>query len=85
MVFEMRLKGVLCHRLAADDETSHALHRRLTLLAWLEALGAEFGDEIIGMKRFKAAIQSFTMCFSAPTTVLNAIMVEAYKKCVLRA
>jgi len=27
---------------------------RLTLLAWLEALGAEFGDEIIGMKRFKA-------------------------------
>lgn len=33
--------------------------------------------------RFKSAIQYFTLCFSAPTHVLNAIMVEAYKKCVL--
>ena len=37
----------------------------------------------VGGKRFKAAIEAFTLCFSAPSTVLNAIMVEAYKKCLL--
>jgi len=39
----------------------------------------------IGHKRFKSAIQYLTLAFSAPTHVLNAIMVEAYKKCVLCA
>ena len=37
----------------------------------------------VGLKRFRAAVDSFTLCFSAPTAVLNAIMVEAYKKCML--
>jgi len=39
----------------------------------------------VGFKRYKSAIQYLTLCFSAPTHVLNAIMVEAYKKCVLCA
>jgi len=39
----------------------------------------------IGAKRFKPAIQYLTLCFSAPSHVLNAIMVEAYKKCLLCA
>ena len=37
----------------------------------------------VGSKRFKAASQYLTLAFSAPSQVLNAIMVEAYKKCVL--
>jgi len=37
----------------------------------------------IGFKRYKTAIQYLTLAFSAPTHVLNSIMVEAYKKCLL--
>jgi len=36
-----------------------------------------------GLKSYRAAIQHFTLCVSAPTHVLNAIMLEAYKKCLL--
>lgn len=36
-----------------------------------------------GLKRYKAAVESFALCVSAPTHVLNAIMLEAYKKCLL--
>ena len=37
----------------------------------------------VGLKRFRAAIQLFMLCVSAPTHVLNTIMLEAYKKCLL--
>jgi len=37
----------------------------------------------VGLKQFPLAIQYFTLAFSAPSSVLNAIMVEAYKKCAL--
>jgi len=37
----------------------------------------------VGLKHFQSAIQYFTLGFSAPSTVLNAIMVESYKKCAL--
>ena len=33
-----------------------------------------------GMKRYRSATQYFTLCVSAPTHVLNTIMLEAYKK-----
>ena len=36
-----------------------------------------------GLKRYKSAINYFTLCVSAPTHVHNAIMIEAYKKCLL--
>lgn len=39
----------------------------------------------IAFKDFKQAMQSFMLCCSAPCTVLHAIMVEAYKKCVFCA
>mmetsp|Transcript_54451 Transcript_54451/g.125461 ORF Transcript_54451/g.125461 Transcript_54451/m.125461 type:complete len:436 (-) Transcript_54451:514-1821(-) len=39
----------------------------------------------VGLKKYKSAVQYFTLCFSAPANVLNAIMIEAYKKCVLCA
>lgn len=37
----------------------------------------------IGLKSYCAAIQHFTLCVSAPTHVLNTIMLEAYKKCLM--
>jgi COP9 signalosome complex subunit 3 len=36
----------------------------------------------IGFKQFKQAMESFVLCCSSPCTVLHAIMIEAYKKCV---
>lgn len=36
-----------------------------------------------GLKRFRSAVQFYTLAVSAPTHVLNAIMQEAYKKCLL--
>ena len=36
-----------------------------------------------GLKSYKAAVQYFILCVSAPTHVLNTIMMEAYKKCLL--
>jgi len=36
-----------------------------------------------GMKRYRSAVQYFTLAVSAPTHVLNTIMQEAYKKCLL--
>jgi len=36
-----------------------------------------------GLKDYRAAVQHFTLCVSAPTHVLNTIMLEAYKKCLL--
>jgi len=36
-----------------------------------------------GLKSYRAAVQHFTLCVSAPTQVLNTIMLEAYKKCLL--
>jgi len=37
---------------------------------------------LIAFKRFKRAMESFILCCSAPCTVLHAVMIEAYKKCV---
>ncbi len=37
----------------------------------------------VGLKRFGRAVEYFTLCYSAPSQVLNAIMVEAYQKCAL--
>jgi len=36
-----------------------------------------------GQKQYKQAVNAFTLCVSAPTHVLNAIMLEAYKKALL--
>ena len=36
-----------------------------------------------GRKRYRSAVDFFTLCVSAPTHVLNTIMLEAYKKCLL--
>ena len=33
---------------------------------------------------YRSAVQHFTLCVSAPTHVLNTIMLEAYKKCAAR-
>ena len=39
----------------------------------------------VGLRRFRLAMASFMLCVSAPAHVLNAIMIEAYKKCLLCA
>jgi len=36
-----------------------------------------------GLHRFSDAVRYLTLCYSAPTHVVHAAMVEAYKKCVL--
>lgn len=36
----------------------------------------------IAFKQFKQAMQSFILCCAAPCTVLHAVMIEAYKKCI---
>ena len=36
-----------------------------------------------GLKQYRQAVQHFVLCVSAPTHVLNTIMLEAYKKCLL--
>jgi COP9 signalosome complex subunit 3 len=37
----------------------------------------------IGLKQFSKALDFLRLCFSAPTMVLNQIMIEAYKKYIL--
>uniref|UniRef100_A0A7S0L4U1 COP9 signalosome complex subunit 3 n=1 Tax=Coccolithus braarudii TaxID=221442 RepID=A0A7S0L4U1_9EUKA len=63
--------------LHVDREATHVTPRDLLLYHYYA------GMIEIGLKNFKSAIQYFTLCFSAPSNVLNAIMVEAYKKCLL--
>mmetsp|Transcript_4763 Transcript_4763/g.14377 ORF Transcript_4763/g.14377 Transcript_4763/m.14377 type:complete len:330 (+) Transcript_4763:453-1442(+) len=41
------------------------------------------GMVLCGLKKFKLSAQYFTLCYSAPTHVVHAVMVESYKKCVL--
>ncbi len=60
-----------------DKETTSLAPRDLLLFHYYA------GMLQIGVKRFKTAIQYLTLCFSAPTQVLNVIMIEAYKKFVL--
>lgn len=38
---------------------------------------------LIGLGRMGAALEYFSLCFSSPTHALNAIQLEAYKKCLL--
>jgi len=63
--------------LQVDKETTSLAPRDLLLFHYYA------GMLQIGVKRFKTAIQYLTLCFSAPTQVLNVIMIEAYKKFVL--
>lgn len=37
----------------------------------------------VGLKRYRSALDLFLLCVSAPTHVLNSIMLEAYKKALL--
>lgn len=60
-----------------DKEATHLAPRDLLLFHYYA------GMIQIGLKRFESAIQYLTLCFSAPTQVLNVIMIEAYKKCML--
>jgi COP9 signalosome complex subunit 3 len=41
------------------------------------------GIALTGLKDYVSAVTYFTLCVSAPTHVHNAIMIEAYKKCLL--
>ena len=41
------------------------------------------GMVLTGLKSYREAVERFTLCVSAPTHVLNTIMLEAYKKCLL--
>ena len=41
------------------------------------------GMVLTGLKSYRDAVERFTLCVSAPTHVLNTIMLEAYKKCLL--
>jgi COP9 signalosome complex subunit 3 len=43
------------------------------------------GIALIGLKRHRAAMESFLLVITAPALVLNSIMVEAYKKWVMCA
>ena len=63
--------------LQVDKEGTHVVPRDLLLYHYYA------GMVEVGLKRFRSAVDYFTLCFSAPTAVLNAIMVEAYKKCML--
>ena len=65
--------------LQVDKEATHVTPRDLLLYHYYA------GMVQVGMKRFKSAVEYFTLCYSAPTAVLNAIMVEAYKKGLLCA
>jgi len=72
-----RARCVAVQLLQVDKEATCVAPRDLLLFHYYE------GMIHVGLRRFKQAIQSFTLCFSAPSFVLNAIMVEAYKKCLL--
>ena len=65
--------------LQVDKEATHVTPRDLLLYHYYA------GMVQVGLKRFKSAVEYFTLCYSAPTAVLNAIMVEAYKKGLLCA
>ena len=58
--------------------------RDATLVAPRDLLLYHYYGGIVqtGLKQYRSAIQYFTLCISAPTQVLNTIMIEAYKKCL---
>jgi len=67
-----------------EQELLHA-DRDATLVTPRDLLLYQYYGGVIyaGLKRYGVAVNFFTLCVTAPTHVLNAIMLEAYKKCLL--
>lgn len=63
--------------ISVEKEATHLAPR--DLLLWHYYAGMLH----VGMHEYKLAITLFTLCYSAPTHVVSAIMVEAYKKAML--
>lgn len=74
-----------CYHAAAPLLSQELLHvdRDATLVSPRDLLLYFYYAGMVqtGLKRYASAVQYFTLCVSAPTNVLNTIMIEAYKKC----
>jgi COP9 signalosome complex subunit 3 len=76
-----------CHhtaRMFLDDEIVE-VNAGVTLATPRDMLLHHYyrGMCLLGLNRVASALACFTLCFSAPAVSLNAIQVEAYKRCLL--
>jgi len=76
-----------CYHAAAPllEQELLTVDRDATILSPRDLLLFHYYAGIVqtGLKNYASAVQYFTLCVTAPTHVLNTIMLEAYKKCLL--